>query len=106
MITSEIGGLGWGFCPNRVYDGAGLVSPSNLKYHPMQVPTERSSGGWGAIPVGAVIDARADYIVSMPIFSEAVARALSSGAMTGYQLAEGWPEDVENRRRRSGISAI
>jgi hypothetical protein len=37
LMTSEIGGLGYGFKGHMV-DGAGLISPDALQYHPMSVP--------------------------------------------------------------------
>lgn len=63
LLSSEIGGLGYAF-RGRVVDGAGLVSPEALKYHPMPVHEARSSGSMGAIPVGLIRDLRPELIVS------------------------------------------
>ena len=49
LMTSEIGGLGWGF-RGTILDGAGLGSPEAIRYHPMRVPEERSNGSLGEIP--------------------------------------------------------
>lgn len=70
LLTSEIGGLGYGF-PGHIIDGAGLVSPGALKYHPMPVPQQRSNGGMGAIPPGFIQEVNPDLIVSYDIFIEA-----------------------------------
>lgn len=70
LLTSEIGALGFA-CTGRLVDGAGLVSPDALKYHPMQVPSQRSHGTVGAIPPQLVADVNPDIIVSRRIFVEA-----------------------------------
>lgn len=67
LLTSEIGGLGYSF-RGEIIDGVGLVSPEALKYHPMKVPQQRSSGGIGAIPAKMVGDLKPEIIVSYPIF--------------------------------------
>lgn len=69
LMTSEIGGLGYGF-RGRIADGAGLVTPEALVYHPMKVPEERSGGGIGAIPVGFVREMSPELIVSYDMFVE------------------------------------
>ncbi|HOU14865.1 MAG TPA: hypothetical protein PKZ84_17290 [Anaerolineae bacterium] len=70
LLTSEIGGLGYGF-RGYILDGVGLVSPEALLYHPMQVPEERSSGSIGAIPVEFIATTQPDLIVSYDVFIEA-----------------------------------
>ena len=74
LMTSEIGGLGFNF-DGYIYDGAGLISPGALKYHPMPVPDERSSGVLGAIPVRFIDEIFPDIIVSYDIFCEAFLRS-------------------------------
>jgi hypothetical protein len=74
LLTSEIGALGWA-CTGRVVDGAGLVSPDALQYHPMKVPGQRSHGSVGAIPPQLVADENPDIIVSRRIFLEAFRRS-------------------------------
>jgi hypothetical protein len=68
LLTSEIGGLGYGF-KGKVLDGFGLGDPQAVKYHPMRVPEQRQGYGVGAIPAGYVEEANADFIVSMPVFT-------------------------------------
>ena len=68
LLTSEIGGLGYGF-KGRVLDGFGLGDPQAVKYHPMRVPEQRQGYGVGAIPAGYVREASPNLIVSMPVFT-------------------------------------
>lgn len=90
LMTSEIGGLGWGF-PGKIIDAAGLISPECLKYHPMPVPEDRSGGYLGAIPPQAVRDLQPDLVVSMETFSEAVRRDLRQGELGNYTLMQSYP---------------
>lgn len=80
LLTSEIGGLGYGF-KGHIVDGVGLVSPEALKYHPMKVPDERSQGSIGAIPVKYIEDVNPELIVSNDLFIEAF---LDSKSMNKY----------------------
>ena len=73
LLTSEIGGLGWTF-RKRILDGAGLVSPEAIKFHPLKVPDERSDARLGAIPPGFARKENADAIVTYPQFAEALMR--------------------------------
>jgi len=78
LMTSEIGGLGWGF-QGKLLDGAGLASPEAIHYHPMRVPEERSDSTWGEIPGGFIKERHPDVIVSYDMFAESalpVARSL------------------------------
>lgn len=70
LLTSEIGGLGYTF-KGTVYDAFGLGDPEAIKFHPLKVPEERSGYGVGAIPPKYVEMRDPDFVVSMPIFSEA-----------------------------------
>jgi hypothetical protein len=81
LMTSEIGGLGWGF-PGEIRDGAGLASPEAIHYHPMRVPEERSAGTLGEIPAGFVRDRHPDLIVSYDILAES---ALPAARSLGYE---------------------
>lgn len=74
VLTSEIGGLGYSF-QGRIADGAGLVTPRALRFHPMKIPEERSSGLFGAIPVGFVQEVNPEIIISYEIFSEAFVKS-------------------------------
>lgn len=67
LMSSEVGGLSYGF-KGKIFDGAGLLSDSALKYHPMKVPEERLSGLDGAIPAGYVKEVKPDIIVSYDCF--------------------------------------
>ena len=69
LMTSEIGGLGYGF-KGQILDGAGLATPAALKWHPMIVSQQRSGPGIGAIPTAFIDEARPELIVSYPIFVE------------------------------------
>ena len=80
LMTSEIGGLGWGF-QGTILDGAGLGSPEAIRYHPMRVPQERSNGGLGEIPPGFIRERHPDLIVSYDAFAEA---ALPAARSLGY----------------------
>jgi hypothetical protein len=71
LLTSEIGGLGYGF-QGKILDAAGLASPDSLEYHPMQVPEERANGSIGAIPPEYVKKHTPEIIVSYDYFSQAL----------------------------------
>jgi hypothetical protein len=101
LMTPEVGALGWTF-RGRVIDAAGLISPECLKYHPMKVPEERSSGSIGAIPPQAVRDLSPQLVVSMEVFSEAFRRELAAGTLGGYALLRNYPVLSEADSARSG----
>jgi hypothetical protein len=82
LMTSEIGALGYTF-RGYIQDGAGLVSPDALAYHPMRVPEERSHGAVGALPVPFVMAHRPELIVSYDTFIEALLK--NPAAQTGYR---------------------
>jgi len=63
--------LGEGF-EGEILDAVGLATPSAIKYHPMRVPDERSSGDLGEIPTGFVSEMRPDVIVSYDVFAESL----------------------------------
>lgn len=63
LLSSEIGGLGWGY-PGRVVDAAGLASPDALPYQPMPVQ--------GAIPPAYLKKIRPDFVVSLSAFATEV----------------------------------
>lgn len=69
LLTSEIGGLGWSF-KGHIIDGAGLISPQALRYHPMKVPEQRADGTLGAIPAALIRETRPEIIVSYDVFLE------------------------------------
>jgi hypothetical protein len=74
VMSSEIGGLGEGF-DGEILDAVGLATPSAIKYHPMRVPDERSSGDLGAIPTGFVREMRPDVIVSYDVFAQSLLKS-------------------------------
>lgn len=66
LMTSEIGGLGISF-RGVILDGAGLITPSALKHHPIEGQNPEFSFG-GAIPIGFVREMNPELIVSYPMF--------------------------------------
>jgi len=93
LLTSEIGGLGYSF-RGYIWDGAGLVSPAALRYHPMKVPEERSHGSIGAIPVKFIEDTRPDIIVSYDTFIEDFVRSAIRDSYTQTQYPLYLPDDM------------
>jgi hypothetical protein len=73
LLTSEVGGLGAGF-PGEILDGAGLITPRALEYHPMTVPGQRSAVHLGSIPAAFVLEEKPELVVSMDIFAEDLLR--------------------------------
>jgi hypothetical protein len=71
LLTSEIGGLGYGF-KGSIADGVGIASPDAVKYHPMLIPQARSRPDLGAIPPQFVWDRNPDLIVTYDIYGGAV----------------------------------
>jgi hypothetical protein len=87
LLTSEIGGLGYGF-GGTIADAAGLATPAALPYHPLKVPQERSDGSIGAIPAAFVEQTQPELIVSYDMFAEALLRSpiLDQYVRTEYPL--------------------
>ena len=83
LVTSEIGAVGFGF-KGKVYDALGLTDQNALKYHPMPVPSDRPDFGVGAIPTEYVIYRDPQYIVTMPVFSDALRRSYILRNYYGY----------------------
>jgi hypothetical protein len=105
ILSSEIGGLGWGFYPGKIIDADALVSPENLKFHPMRVPDDRPDTGSGAIPVGAVEEGQPDFVVSMEGFSIAFRRAVSDGRLREYVLREQLPLVPLELQKKYGLKS-
>ncbi len=101
LMTSEIGGLGYGF-KGHIVDGVGLISPGALRYHPMSVPDKRSAGTIGAIPVGFIEEISPELIVSYDVFAEAFLR---SDALDHYVRIK-YPVFVEEDINRSDIKTL
>jgi hypothetical protein len=85
LMTSEIGGIGYGF-KGYILDGMGLIQDDCLKYHPMSVPNERSSGGIGAIPIGCVKEKMPDIIMGYDIFIQSLSKNMVLDQYTQYKL--------------------
>ncbi|RME99216.1 MAG: hypothetical protein D6768_15530 [Chloroflexi bacterium] len=94
LMTSEIGGLGYGF-RGKIVDGAGLVSPEALRYHPMKIPQERSGGHIGAIPVGLIEEVNPEIIVSYDIFIEAFLKSPVQSRYTRRTQPVFLPDDMQ-----------
>ena len=86
VVSSEVGGLGYAF-KGRVYDAFGLGDPDAARFHPLKVPEERRGYWVGAIPPEYVRYRDPDYVVSMPLFSEALRRSAVLGAYQAYDCA-------------------
>ncbi len=104
LLTAEIGALGWTF-KGKIMDGAALISPDALKYHPMNVPNDRPWTAAGAIPYQFVLDTNPDFIVSLPIFSVAVRREIESGLLK-YKLLYSKPVIPVKEYLRSQIFSV
>jgi len=61
LMTSEIGGLGWGF-EGYVFDGFGLASPDAIHHH------TDDTGNVGIIPLSYIKEKNPEIIVSLSIF--------------------------------------
>jgi len=79
LMTSEIGGLGWGF-QGEILDGAGLASPDAITYNRERPPAQPGQVEGGDIPAAYVLDRRPDLIVSYDRFApEAIPAARAIG---------------------------
>jgi hypothetical protein len=70
------------------------VTPSALKYHPLKIPEERSSGVYGAIPVAFVEETSPDIIVTYDIFAESLLRSNVIKRYTGSEYPVFIPADA------------
>jgi hypothetical protein len=86
LASSEIGALGYAF-RGTVYDAIGLADGAALAFHPLRVPEQRSSTRVGAIPPGYVARRAPDFVVSMPLFSEAFRGSLLVRDFVTYDCA-------------------
>jgi hypothetical protein len=110
LLTSEIGGLGYSF-KGTITDACDLASPQALRYHPMKVPEERSSGEIGAIPVGLVAQIRPELIVTYDAFGEALLRrpeimSQYKHLVTSFYIAEDMARWETKRFRYGGYLHI
>jgi hypothetical protein len=86
LASSEIGGLGYAF-RGKVFDGLGLADQAALRFHPLRVPTQRASYRVGAIPPAYIALRDPDFVVSMPLFSEAFRASEISARFIRYDCA-------------------
>lgn len=93
LMTSEIGALGYAF-GGFILDGAGLVTPEALRYHPLSIPRERDSGFVGAIPTRFIGAAEPEIIVSMPVFMKDFVRRGDTSNYIEQQEPLYLPEDA------------
>jgi hypothetical protein len=83
LLSSEIGGLGYGF-RGTIFDAIGLADRAALRFHPLRVPKERASYRVGAIPPDYVALRDPDFVVSMPLFSQAFRASAVSRRFVSY----------------------
>jgi hypothetical protein len=101
LLTSEIGGLGWGFYPGHIEDAAGLVSKDIFALYQHE-PPHRSLAGIG-ITVRTVEQTRPDLIVSLTCFTGDLRPAIAAGKLP-YNLVEQWPA-VQTEDQAEGLPA-
>jgi hypothetical protein len=91
VLAAEIGALGWTH-RGRIIDGAALVSPEVLPFHPLRVPDERRAGTVGAYPARAVAALRPDLVVALEVFnSDLAAKAPADPALGRYAVLHARP---------------
>jgi hypothetical protein len=96
LMTSEIGGLGYGFY-GYIYDGVGLVSPEALKFHPLN-----NAMAIGGIPAGFVREKKPDLIVSYDVFMQDL---IHNDVLNDY-LLDKYPLLLEDDLIRVGTERI
>ena len=102
LLTSEIGGLGYSF-RGYIIDGIGLITPSALIYHPMNVPDQRQDGAIGAIPADLVKDTLPELIVSYPVFiKEFMTTKICKELYTKIEI----PAFSSNWQSRTGLNSL
>lgn len=93
LMTSEIGALGYAF-EGYILDGAGLVTPAALRYHPLSIPRERDTGFVGGIPTRFIQATDPEIIVSMPVFMKDFVRRGDKSSYIELQEPLYLPEDA------------
>lgn len=106
LLTTEIGALGWALPEATILDGVGLASPQFQRFHPLQVPNERSHPLFGAIPLAAVRESTPDYIISLDSFDERFRRALASREISDYQRIRRIPAIPDADRASYGLPRV
>lgn len=101
LLAPEIGGLGYGF-PGEIIDGMGLVTPEALKYHPLEVPSQRPSGILGVVPLGLAEDKKPELIVGLDLFLKPV---LQSKLAESYVITHE-PAFLEDDMQRLGQAKL
>jgi len=64
VAAPEIGALGY-YCPARILDTAGLVSPEAIPYNPVE-PSQSLTNY--AVPTRAIMELQPDYVISLDLF--------------------------------------
>lgn len=95
LASSEIGALGYAF-RGTVFDALGLADRDASAFHPLSVPEQRASYRVGAIPPAFIALRDPDFVVSMPLFSEAFRRSATARAYLVYDCPL-LPERPERR---------
>ncbi len=78
LMTSEIGGLGYGF-KGYIYDAGGLASPEAINYHPVSYPGQLRVG----IPLEYILAKDPDIIISLDGF---IVEFMASDLVNNYML--------------------
>ncbi len=94
LMASEIGGLGYEF-RGEINDALGLASADALEFHPLRIPTQRSSHHVGAIPLAYIQARKPDLIVSVPSFLEKSALDQLAAEYESFESAPFIHEDVK-----------
>jgi hypothetical protein len=95
LASSEIGALGWAF-RGTVFDALGLADRDASAFHPLSVPEQRASYRVGAIPPAYIALRAPEFVISMPLFSEAFRRSAVARSYTVYDCPL-VPEQPERR---------
>lgn len=102
VLLSEIGGFGWEF-HGTVLDGAGLATPAALRFHPMAVPEERSSGSIGGVPFDFIEESKPDFLIAYPQFIKRfVGSHQAKDSYCKYEL-QVYPRSERSRMKSSAL---
>lgn len=67
LMVAEIGAISQTY-KGKIIDGAGLASPTALKFHPMNVPSQRLNGSIAAIPKQFFEENKPDLLLAYDLF--------------------------------------
>ncbi len=74
LMVAEIGAISK-YYPGVILDGVGLATPEALKYHPLDIPNQRSHGSIGAIPKSFFELQEPDLVVGYDLFIMGVSKS-------------------------------